>query len=533
MDAVTSFAREFRDANSVQGQKKDDLSICRNNFWKYEKYINPKFFREDRPHLKIIATVLQALYEGRIVKANKDDKWQIVSFEERKEFKKEELLEDGTTILVPVKEDELFVCKQLMMNIPPRHGKSYTMSLFADWLFGVDNENKIIAITYNDILAGRFSKNVRDGIAAEKMDERFHVFSDVFPETKIRYGDSAVSMWSLEGQFFNYLGAGFGGTITGVGCSLGIIDDPVKNDTEAFNDDFLNSQYSWYTDTFLSRIEEGGMQIIIMTRWSENDLTGKLLADEDGTDWYELKMQACEDEALQKMLCPELFSFNSYMKKKRKMSPQIFMANYQQDPFCINGALYTSFKTYDALPVKSNGKLAFSIIQAYCDTADEGDDYLCSIVYGVLDMEAYVLDVVYTQDKMEITEHLVANSFFTFNVNYALIESNNGGKGFARQVADRLKNVYKTNKTTIKWFYNSAYKPSRISSNSTWVMEHIYFPVDWMYRWPKYFKAMTKYKAKGKNKHDDAADATTGVAESITGRRKKAKIHKKSRYGFN
>lgn len=64
-------------------------------------------------------------------------------------------------------------------------------------------------------------------------------------------------------------------------------------------------------------------------------------------------------------------------------------------------------------------------------------------------------------------------------------------------------------------------------------MEHIYYPVDWMYRWPKYFKAMTKYKAKGKNKHDDAADATTGVAESITGRRKKAKIHKKSRYGFN
>lgn len=531
MSELKKFAEEFKKVNS--GKCGDDrLAICRKNFWEYEKYINPKFFREDRPHLKLIATVLQALYEERIVKACKEDKWSIVTYEEKKHMTKKVTASDGTEVLVNVPEDELIICKNLMMNIPPRHGKSYTMSLFADWMFGVSNENRIIAITYNDILAGRFSKNVRDGIAAEKMDERFHVFSDVFPDTKIKYGDSAVSMWSLEGQFFNYLGAGFGGTITGVGCSLGIIDDPVKNDSEAFNEEFLNSQYAWYTDTFLSRIEEGGLQIIIMTRWSTNDLCGKLLEDEDAGDWYELKMKACEDETLKKMLCPELFSFDSYIKKKRKMSRQIFEANYNQEPFDVKGALYTSFKTYEDIPRHSDGRPAFTRIRAYCDTADEGNDYLCSIVYGEYNMEAYVLDVVYTQDGMEKTEQMVAKSYHDYNVNDADIESNNGGKGFARQVLNILKHKFKTNKTIIKWFHQSANKLARIKSNATYVMEHIYYPANWMDRFPEYYKDMKKFKGNGKNEHDDAPDCTTGVAEQLTGKRKKARVGSKRKYGL-
>lgn len=531
MNDALQFAAEFR--KKSKNEKNDTVEIYRQSFWEYEKYINPKFFREDRPHLKIIALTLQALYERRIVKVNPEDEWRIVSDEEKKNLTKRVTVENDIEIEVKVPEEELFICRNLMLNVPPRHGKSYTMSNFADWMFGKDNENRIIAVTYNDILAGRFSKNVRDGIAAEKQDERFHIFSDVFPDTKIKYGDSAVSMWSLEGQFFNYLGAGFGGTITGVGCSLGIIDDPVKNDMEAANDDFLASQYSWYTDTFLSRIEEGGMQIIIMTRWSANDLCGRLLNDEDAGDWYQLCMKACEDEQLKKMLCPELFSFYSYIKKKKKMSLAIFMANFQQEPFDVKGALYSHFKTYLYIPVQDNGKPAFSQIRAYCDTADEGSDFLCSIVYGVYNMEAYVLDIIYTQAPMEETEKLVAQSFYENGVNLADIEGNNGGKGFARAVSDILKTVFKSNKTVIKWFHQSENKKARIRSNSTWVMEHIYYPENWMYRWEDYYKAMTKYKATGKNDHDDAPDATTGIAETITGKiKKKAKVGNKKKYGF-
>ena len=523
MDNIQGFAKEF--VSKTKNDSDNDIVIkCHKFFWEYEKYINPKFFKETRPHLKMIAIILQALYEGRIVKINPEDEWQIVTEEQKQNMTKTIRSDDGIEVVEPVPASDLIICRNLMLNIPPRHGKSYTMSNFVDWMFGIDNENRVIAITYNDILAGRFSKNVRDGIAAEKQDERFHIFSDIFPDTKIKYGDSAVSMWSLEGQFFNYLGAGFGGTITGVGCSLGIIDDPVKNDMEANNDDFLNGQYNWYTDTFLSRIEEGGMQVIIMTRWSTRDLCGRLLEDEDAGDWYELVMKACEDEVLMKMLCPELFSFASYTKKKRKMSLNIFMANYQQEPFDVKGALYTSFKTYEILP-------KLTTIKAYADTADEGKDYLCSIVYGVYNMEAFVLDIVYTQLPMEKTEKMVAESFYNNKVKHADIESNNGGKGFARAVERELKTRFKSNSTVIKWFHQSDNKQARIRSNSSWVMEHIHYPVDWMYRWPEYYQAMKKYKSTGKNDHDDAPDATTGIAEKMAGC-KKARVGRKSKYGI-
>ncbi len=265
---------------------------------------------------------------------------------------------------------------------------------------------------------------------------------------------------------------------------------------------------------------------------STNDLCGKLLEDEDAGDWYELKMKACEDETLKKMLCPELFSFNSYIKKKKKMSRQIFEANYNQEPFDVKGALYTSFKTYEDIPRHSDGRPAFTRIRAYCDTADDGNDFLCSIVYGEYNMEAYVLDIVYTQDGMEKTEQMVAKSYYDYNVNDADIESNNGGKGFARQVLNILKQKFKTNKTIIKWFHQSANKLARIKSNATYVMEHIYYPENWMDRFPEYYKAMKKIKGNGKDEHDDAPDCTTGVAEQLTGKRKKAKVGSKRKYGL-
>ena len=97
----------------------------------------------------------------------------------------------------------------------------------------------------------------------------------MFPASRIKQGDASTQLWSLEGQFFNYLATGSGGTITGVGCRIGIIDDPIKNDKEAFNDRVLDEQWAWYCDTFLSRIEEGGLQIVNMTRWSTRDLCGR------------------------------------------------------------------------------------------------------------------------------------------------------------------------------------------------------------------------------------------------------------------
>lgn len=474
---------------------------AKENLWEYNKLINPKFFKDSRIHLKIIADTLQAVFEHRIVKFKGDNDWKIITGEEKKRLEDEHI--------------EYTACRNLAIDIPPRHGKSYNLSQFCNWVFGKDQEQRVIAVTYNEILAGRFSVNVRDGIEATKEDKRFTVFNDVFPDVHIKYGDSSKGMWSLEGQFFSYLGTGFGGTITGVGCSIGIIDDPVKNHLEAFNDEFLDAQYQWYTDTFLSRLEEDAIQIINMTRWNSRDLVGRVLSDEDGGDWYVLKMKACLNEDTQEMLCPDLFSWKSYLKKKAKMSLAIFMANYQQEPVDLVNSLYKGFKEYDFLPTDAEGNLLLEEIKSYCDTADEGSDYLCHIVYGVYNMEAFVMDIIYTDKDMSQTEKEVAVSLYNNRVSWADIESNNGGRGFARSVERILKEEYNSNFTHIESFYQGANKVARIKSNATWVQDHIYYPRNWKNRWPEYYIAMKSYQAQGNNKHDDAPDATTGICEKM------------------
>lgn len=395
--------------------------------------------------------------------------------------------------------------KVLVISIPPRTGKSRTASLFAEWTFGKDPTKKIMTGSYNETLSTQFAKTVRNTIQTQKVEPFIPVFSDVFPDVKIKQGDAAMNMWSLEGQYSSYLATSPSGTATGFGCSLMIIDDVIKNAQEANNQLTKQSHYEWFTNTMLSRLEEGGKIIIIMTRWASDDLAGRIINHfQDDAEIISLK--ALQDDGT--MLCEDVLSRESYEEKKKLMSPDIFYANYQQEPIDLKGQLYTSFKTYDSLP-------QFEKIQSYTDTADTGSDYLCSIIYGIYQKEAYILDVIYTNEPMEITEPLVAKHIFEYKVNQADIESNNGGRGFSRQISHYLTNTYNTNHTVIRPFHQSKNKQARILSNATWVMEHIYFPQNWYNKYPEFYKAITSYQREGKNLHDDAPDALTGVAEKV------------------
>lgn len=397
----------------------------------------------------------------------------------------------------------------MVVNEPPRHGKSRTAGLLVEWVLGNDQTQKIMTGSYNETLSTMFSKNVRNDIMEEKADENRIVFSDIFPGVSIKRGDGAMNLWSLEDGYNNYLATSPTGTATGFGASLLIIDDLIKNAEEANNELTKEKHWSWFTDTMLSRLEEGGKIIIIMTRWASDDLAGRALEHfrEAGAKLRHISMKALQEDGT--MLCPEVLSYKSYQAKIRAMGADIASANYQQEPIDLKGRLYTSFKTY-------SGQLPqFKEIRNYTDTADTGEDYLCSINYGVtFANEAYVLDVLYTKEPMEVTEPAVARMLLAGNVNVARIESNNGGRGFARSVERILKEVLGSNHTVVRWFTQSKNKQARIYSHSAWVMEHIYFPEDWRNRWPEYYDSMIKYQREGKNKHDDAQDATTGVAEN-------------------
>ena len=462
----------------VRGAK---VELARREFWEYCHVKAPTFYKKDRAYLIDLCNNFQEFTES---------------------------------------DDDV-----LILEAPPRHGKSRTAGMFVEWMLGKGNEAKvknktgqepkIMLGSYNETLSTMFSKNVRNSIQEAKADKDRIVFSDIFPNTRIQYGDGAMNLWSLEGGYNNYLATSPTGTATGFGCSLLIIDDLIKNALEAFNAEKLEAHWDWFTQTMLSRLEELGKIIIIMTRWATGDLAGKAYDHftKEGKRVRRVTYKAVQEDG--SMLCDEVLSRKSYELKAKLMGPEIASANYQQEPIDIKGRLYSTFKTYTDVPKDDKGNELFTEIRNYTDTADEGADYLCSITYGVYRKEAYVLDVIYTKDPMEITEPLLAKALHQWNVGIADIESNNGGRGFARAVERILREVLKSNRTRIKWFHQSKNKKARILSNATWVMDHVYYPVNWMDKWPEYYEAMARYQREGKNAHDDGPDATTGVAEKI------------------
>ena len=459
----TRRSRQKRGMPSVTEARKDFFTFCRLRA--------PDFYKADRDYQIRLCGELQAFYEG---------------------------------------DDEIAV-----INLPPRHGKSRTAGLFTQWIFGQKPSEKVMTGSYNERLSSTFAKGVRNGIQETKASPDRIVYSDIFPGVKIQRGDASAKLWSLEGQYASYLATSPKGTATGFGCSLMIIDDVIKNAYEANNSMLLDAQWSWFTDTMLSRLEEGGKIIIIMTRWATGDLAGRAIKyfSEQGRKIRVISMKALQDDGT--MLCEKILSRKSYENKVRAMGADIASANYQQEPIDVKGRLYTSFKTYSRIPTDAAGHPLFTGIYSYTDTADEGSDWLCSIIWGAYNNEAYVLDVYFTRDPMEITEPETARRLKELKVTRARIESNNGGKGFARAVKKYLEEKLHWFSTVVKWFTQTKNKVARILTGAPWVMEHVYYPINWRDRWPKYFEAMNGYQREGKNAHDDAPDATTGMAETM------------------
>lgn len=449
----------------LQQQLKIELS--RREFWQYCKLTSPDFYNNDRAFLHDLADKLQ---------------WFVEEAEQQ----------------------------IMVVNMPPRHGKSRTATKFVQWLFGKYGiDKKVMTGSYNETLSGTFAKAVRD-VIAEKPTEGILTYGDIFPGTKIKYGEAAAQKWSLEGsQQANYLATSPTGTATGFGCNIMILDDLIKNSDEAYNESVLQKQIDWFNNTMLSRTENDFKIIIIMTRWSTKDLAGYVLANYDNV--VHINYKAVQDDGA--MLCEAILSYKDYKIKTKNMNKDIVLANYQQEPIDVKGRLYSHIKTYTDIPRDSKGNNLFKYILNYTDTADTGSDYLCSICYGMYESTYYILDVLYTKESMEVTEPATAQMLTNNNVGNALIESNNGGRGFSRNVIRELKSLGNTH-TKIQWFFQSKNKTSRILSNSTGVMQNVLFPVNWEDRWPEFAEAIRKYQKEGKNAHDDAPDALTGVYEN-------------------
>lgn len=438
--------------------------LARREFWEYCKLLHKDFYREDREFLKELCYKLQDFYYN-------DDEFMIV-------------------------------------NEPPRHGKSFTATNFVEWVLGRNPLERIMSASYSHDLSKNFSKKVRGTISTEKIGDNI-VYSDIFSETKLKFGSSEAMKWQTDkSNQINYLATSPSGSATGFGCTLMVIDDLVKNAYEANNESILEAQYEWFVNTMLSRREGKKKVLIIMTRWNSKDLAGKILeyVEENNISYSHINFKAEQEDGT--MLCPSIFDKKASERAKQLMGEDIYEANYNQTPIDMKGCLYSNLQTYSELPTVLE-------ICNYTDTADEGTDYLCSINYAICsDDKAYILDIIYTQDAMEITEPLVAGMLTKDDVNYAVIESNNGGKGFARNV-ERICRENNNNHTMFKRFTQTKNKVSRILTGATGVMQNVIFPEDWKSRYPKFYKDVTQFQRLGKNKHDDCVDTLTGIYEQL------------------
>lgn len=219
------------------------------------------------------------------------------------------------------------------------------------------------------------------------------------------------------------------------------------------------------------------------------------------------------------MLNPTILNKKQYDLLTQTIGEDIVDANYNQNPIDKKGKLYSYLQTYDPDNIKTidnpEGRIVFREIRASADTADQGEDYLSMVIYGVTtNRKAYILDIYYTQDPMEVTEKEAAKRLLKYNPYVFRPESNNGGRGWSRAV-EREYAALGGNRTIFKPYTQTKNKEARILSEASFVMDNIYFPIGWKQKYREAYNSINEYQRQGKNEHDDFEDNITSIAEEL------------------
>jgi len=221
--------------------------------------------------------------------------------------------------------------KRLILSMPPRHGKSQLASInFPAWFLGRNPDKEIIIASYNSDLAQDFGGKTR-----ELVDDP--VYQKIF-DIKLKADEKSKAKWRISGGG-TYTAVGIGGAITGRGANVFIIDDPLKNREEANSLLIRDKQWEWYTSTAYTRLEKDAAIILILTRWSYDDLAGRLLdAEKEGAEkWDVVTFQAVSTEtekfrAENEPLWKEKYDMKALDNIKKTVGIMDWSALYQQNP---------------------------------------------------------------------------------------------------------------------------------------------------------------------------------------------------------
>jgi predicted phage terminase large subunit-like protein len=270
--------------------------------------------------------------------------------------------------------------KRLMISLPPRHTKSeFGSFLLPAWFLGRDSTKKIIQCSNTAELAVGFGRKVRNLVDSE-------AYARIFPNVGLRSDSKAAGRWSTNGGG-EYFAIGVGGTVTGKGADLLIIDDPHSEQEAAIaasNPEVYDKVYEWYSSGPRQRLQPGGSIIVIMTRWSKRDLIGKILqsnAERDGEDWEVINLPAILPSG--NSLWPEFWSLKELEALKNELPVSKWNAQYQQTPTGDAGALVKRewWKTWEGEKPPKCEYLIQSWDTAF--TKNERSDYSACTTWGV------------------------------------------------------------------------------------------------------------------------------------------------------
>jgi len=225
-------------------------------------------------------------------------------------------------------------CDRLMIFAPPRHTKSELGSRrFPAWYLGRHPDHQMICATYSGDFALDFGRDVRGIVGSEE-------YANVFPDVSLAADSRAGNRWHTnKGGISVYVGVG--GPITGRGAHVALIDDPFKNRQEADSEARREMVWKWYTSTLRTRLMPGGAIVLILTRWHEDDLAGRLLAKNAG-EWKVVNLPAVANEGTkhERALWPAWYPLDSLKRIKADVGPRDWSALYQQEPAPAEGTFF-------------------------------------------------------------------------------------------------------------------------------------------------------------------------------------------------
>jgi predicted phage terminase large subunit-like protein len=426
----------------------------------------------------------------------------------------------------------------------PTHNSEGSSRKLPAFMLGLNPDTKICIGSYAATIARDFNRDVQRIIDTPS-------YRELFPETYLN-GSNVVTMantYLRNSDVIEMVGrkgllrvVGRGGSLTSKTVDVSILDDVYKDYAEGNSPIVRNAAWKWYTTVVRTRLHNDSQELIVFTRWHDDDLIGRI--EKSGETVIEIK--SWDDvknipagawvrinfEGLKTGEPTEIDPrepgaalwdrrhSRAKLEGQRALDPIQFQCLYQGNPGNAEGKLYRNpFRTY----VDKSEWGTYVRSGNYTDVADEGDDFTFSACYDVYKsgneawneqkkrfepiLYALITDMVFTQENTEVTAVTVPEMINRCGTQKAWIESNNGGAGFEKLIRKKIKAISEP-------FYQGANKESRIITNSASVNAQIIMPLGWEERFSKIHEHVTGFlRDFPANEHDDPEDGLTGIYE--------------------